>query len=70
MKAQGYQVGGAATVLSTGAAGEAGSSAGVAVAAPRRAGMTCMRGQDKWDRSPKGSPGRAAAAWASVGKGV
>ncbi|CAK0848368.1 unnamed protein product [Prorocentrum cordatum] len=70
MKAQGCQVGGAAAVSTTPAAGEAGSSAGAAVAVPRCAGMTCMYGQDKWGISPKGSPGRAAAAWASAGKGV
>eukprot|EP00959_Pyramimonas_sp_CCMP1952_P035760 748827-Pyramimonas_sp.AAC.1 len=32
--------------------------------------MTYMFGKEKWDLSPRNSPGRAAAAWLSVGKGI
>ncbi|CAK0838315.1 unnamed protein product, partial [Prorocentrum cordatum] len=70
MKAKGYQFGGAEANPTIGPGGEAGTSAGVAVAVPRCIGMTYMFGKEKWDLSPRNSPGRAAAAWLSVGKGI
>ncbi|CAK0838233.1 unnamed protein product [Prorocentrum cordatum] len=70
MKAQGRQFGGVDANPTIGPGGEAGTSAGVAVATPRCIGMTCMFGKEKWDMSPRNSPGRAAAAWLSVGKGI
>ncbi|CAK0878174.1 unnamed protein product, partial [Prorocentrum cordatum] len=70
MKAKGYQFGGVAANPTIGPGGEAGTSAGVAVVAPRCIGMTHMFGKEKWDLSPRNSPGMAAAAWLSVGKGI
>ncbi|CAK0869555.1 unnamed protein product, partial [Prorocentrum cordatum] len=45
MKAEGYLVGGSAAVAATGANGEPGTSAGVAVAVPKRVGMSCLFGK-------------------------
>ncbi|CAK0822508.1 unnamed protein product, partial [Prorocentrum cordatum] len=70
MKAKGCQFGGAEANPTIGPGGEAGTSAGVAVVVPRCIGMTYMFGKEKWDLSPRNSPGRAAAAWLSVGKGI
>ncbi|CAK0843011.1 unnamed protein product, partial [Prorocentrum cordatum] len=70
MKAKGHQFGGVETNPTIGSGGEAGTSAGVAGVAPRCIGMTYMFGKEKWDLSPRNSPGRAAAAWLSVGKGI
>ncbi|CAK0863259.1 unnamed protein product [Prorocentrum cordatum] len=70
MKAKGYQFGGVEANPTIGPGGEAGTSAGAAVAVPRCIGMTYMFGKEKWDLSPRNSPGRAAAAWLSVGKGI
>eukprot|EP00959_Pyramimonas_sp_CCMP1952_P268439 5612578-Pyramimonas_sp.AAC.1 len=70
MKVQGYHMDGAAAVATTGHNGEAGTSAGAALALPKRLGMAHVCGKDDWDMPPKGSLGRAAAAWLSIGKGV
>ncbi|CAK0882196.1 unnamed protein product, partial [Prorocentrum cordatum] len=70
MKMQGYHMGGAAAVATTGPNGEAGTSAGVALAVPKRVGMAYLYGKDDRDISPKASPGTAAAAWPSIGKGA
>eukprot|EP00959_Pyramimonas_sp_CCMP1952_P159286 3331456-Pyramimonas_sp.AAC.1 len=32
--------------------------------------MTYLYGKEKWDLSPRNSPGRAVAAWLAVGKGI
>ncbi|CAK0883268.1 unnamed protein product, partial [Prorocentrum cordatum] len=70
MKAQGRQLGGAAAVATTGPSGEAGTSARVAIAVPKRVGMPYLDGKDGWEISPRSSPGGAAAARLAVGKGV
>ncbi|CAK0847595.1 unnamed protein product [Prorocentrum cordatum] len=70
MKVQGYQFGGVAANPTIGPGGEAVTSAGVAVVTPRCIGMTYLYGKEKWDLSPRNSPGRAVAAWLSVGKGI
>jgi len=70
MKAQGYYMGGAAALNTEGPNGEPGTTAGVAVVVPKRVGMSYLFGKDDWDISPQASPGRAAAAWLSVGKGI
>ncbi|CAK0818028.1 unnamed protein product [Prorocentrum cordatum] len=70
MKVQGYQFGGVAANPTIGPGGEAGASAGVALVTPRCIGMTYLYGKEKWDLSPRNSPGRAVAAWLSVGKGI
>ncbi|CAK0795265.1 unnamed protein product [Prorocentrum cordatum] len=50
--------------------GEPDASAGVAVVVPKRVGMSYVFGKDDWHISPQASPGRAAAAWLSVGRGI
>ncbi|CAK0804411.1 unnamed protein product, partial [Prorocentrum cordatum] len=70
MKVQGYQFGGVAANQTIGPGGEAGTSAGVAVVAPRCIGMTYLYGKEKWDLSPRNSPGGAVAAWLAVDKGI
>ncbi|CAK0864356.1 unnamed protein product, partial [Prorocentrum cordatum] len=69
MRQRGYQVGGAVAVPTLGPMGEPGTSAGVGIAVPNRIGMAYVCGQTSWDWSPRGSPGRAAAAWVAVGRG-
>ncbi|CAK0855293.1 unnamed protein product [Prorocentrum cordatum] len=70
MQVQGHHMGGAGAAAATGPNGEAGASAGAALAVPRRVGMAHLCGEDDWDISPKAGPGRAAAAWLSIGKGA
>ncbi|CAK0792319.1 unnamed protein product, partial [Prorocentrum cordatum] len=70
VKVRGYRFGGVAANATTGPSGEAGASDGVAAIAPRCIGMTYLCGKEKWDISPRASPGRATAAWLSVSTSV